>query len=89
MHRGEKSPDVRANAANALGKLKSTRSVPILIEEVRTRQERSYRAAIRALGWIKDKRALPVLKDVAENDPEKWIRKIAKESISAIQQSKE
>jgi len=85
----DESSMVRAYAAVALGKLESTRSVPILIEHVRDRREESYRAAIRALGWIKDKRALPVLRDVAENDPEGWVREAANESIRAIQQSQE
>lgn len=77
-------PLASARAAVALGSIGLRRSVPVLIQVVKVRKERCYRAAIRALGKLKDERAIEVLKDVAENDPEEWVRNAAKRSIGLI-----
>jgi HEAT repeat protein len=51
---------------------------------VKSRKERSYREAVRALGKLGDERAIPVLQEVANTDPEEWVRKAAEDSISSI-----
>jgi hypothetical protein len=82
--RNDPSPSVRSHAAEALGKLSGTNSVPALTDAVASRQETSYRAAIQVLGLYGDERAIPVLTDVGDKDPEEWVRGAALESIRRI-----
>lgn len=81
----DEDPLVRSCAAYALGKIGNPRSITVLIEAVKSRRERSYRAAVQALGMMRDRRAIPVLTDVAKNDSEEWVRKAAMQSIRNIE----
>ena len=80
---------MRAAAAYALGESGSKDAVPSLIKAVKSRQGRSYRAAVRALGKLGDRRAIPVLEEVARDDREEWVRKAAQDSIRSIRAATE
>jgi hypothetical protein len=82
--RNDQNSAVRSFAAHALGVLAVTKSVPALVKVVESRQDRSYRAAIRALGKIGDPRAIPVLENVAKEDPVEWVRDAARQAIQKI-----
>lgn len=80
----ERDPFVRAEIIAAIGKFRSPEAISLLVDEVKSKHERSYRAAVVLLGDIGDETALPVLTEVAESDSTDWVRERARESIKKI-----
>ena len=75
---------VRSQAAAALGRLGSRRSVPALIEAMKDAPE-VRRSAAKALGQIGDRAALPVLTAALQDDDPK-VRRYAARAIAAIEE---
>lgn len=75
---------VRERAAQALGEIGNPKAVPFLLTVL---QEKSFAlrlAAVRALGRLGSPEALPSLQQVAENDPESFIREAAVAALRKI-----
>lgn len=78
-----KEPDVRANAAKALGKIESTRSVKSLCGILRDKDPRVRSNAAKSLGIIGSKRACKSLtRALKDKDPA--VRSAAKEALELI-----
>ena len=78
-----KEPDVRANAAKALGKIESTRSVKSLCGILRDKDPRVRANAAESLGIIGSKRACKSLtRALKDKDPA--VRSAAKEALELI-----
>jgi HEAT repeat protein len=84
-----KNPDpvVRVTAAKALGLMKDTQSVDILIEHAKDKERSVRQAIVLALGDLKDKKALPVLMD-AIKDEDWFVRAEASLALGKIGDAK-
>lgn len=82
--RSETNPYVRAEAIGALRHFKSPAALHLVMDECKTRRERSYRAAIVVLGSIGDKTAIPILQEIADTDDTEWVRVRAMDIIKQI-----
>ncbi len=81
-------PSVQGYLALTLGKLNERKAVPALIELCdSTMHPESYRPALRALGQIGDERAIGVVERIADNDPSKEIRDLAKRILMEMKGS--
>ena len=80
----EKSPFVRSEAIGALIGYDSEKARKVLVEEVTSRRERSYRAAIVVLGHLGREDCIDALNEVAKTDEVDWVRARANESIMQI-----
>lgn len=80
---GDRDPDVRANAARALGKIDSSRSVKSLCGILRDKDPRVRANAATSLGKIGSKRAYKSLtRTLKDKDP--TVRTAAKEALTLI-----
>lgn len=80
----EENPFLRSEAMEALIGYDSEKSRKLLVEEVMSRRERSYRAAIVVLGYLGREDCIDVLKEVVKTDEVDWVRVRANESIMQI-----
>ncbi len=77
-------PVVRAQAVVAVGQFATPRARELLLRELRSKRERSYRAAIVVLGDMGDAGSLDALAEAAERDETAWVRERATESANKI-----
>lgn len=80
----EKNPFLRSEAMGALLGYDCEQSRKLLVEEVKSRRERSYRAAIVVLGYLGNEDCVDILKEVVKTDEIDWVRARANESIMQI-----
>lgn len=80
----EKDPFLRSEAMGALVGYDCEKSRKVLVEEVKSRRERSYRAAMVVLGYLGREDCIDVLKEVVKGDEIDWVRARANESIMQI-----
>lgn len=80
----ENNPLLRSEAMCALLGYDCEKSLKLLVEEVKSRRERSYRAAIVVLGCLGKEDCIDVLNEVVKTDEIDWVRVRANESIMQI-----
>ena len=81
----EMDPLLRAEAMVSLGKLNTAKARALVLDELVSRREGSYRAAVVILGQIGDASAVIALREVATHDETEWVRMKAGKSIEEIE----
>lgn len=76
------------NIARALAMLKSPQAVEPLIRLLRTPEPKTREAVIRALGDLGFEEAVTPLCEIAQNDPEAFLRKVAVQSLGTLGSAK-
>lgn len=83
----DKNGLARLEAAKALGKIGKI-SIPYLIAALKHESPGTRQGVVSVLGELRDTKAIGPLKEVIDNDPEKEVRRSAKEALSVIIQEK-
>jgi hypothetical protein len=81
----EEGPMVRSYAVVALERYNTPEALQLILEECKSRRERSYRAALPVLGKVGDESCIDVLQEIAKTDETDWVRERALESIKKIE----
>jgi len=82
----EIDPSVRSEAIVALEGYNTPAARKLIMEECKSRKERSYRAAVMSLGEVGDESCIDVLQEIAKADETEWVRERAIESIKKIEE---
>jgi hypothetical protein len=83
----EKNPFVRSEIMGALGRYNTPAARKLLLDECKSRKDRSYIAALQVLGEAGDESCIDVLQEIAKVDETEWVRERAVESIKKIEAS--
>ncbi|MEL6545925.1 MAG: HEAT repeat domain-containing protein, partial [Myxococcota bacterium] len=75
---------INQNVARALASLKAKEAVPDLVKLLEAPEPNTRDAVLRSLGTIGDPSAADVMMEIAENDDEPFIRKVAIESLGEL-----
>lgn len=80
----EENPFLRSEVMGSMLGYDCEKSRKLLVEEVKSKRERSYRAAIVVLGYLGNEDCIDVLQEVVNTDEIDWVRDRANESIMKI-----